>query len=211
MVFDLPSLPYAVDALKPYMSIKTLDLHHGKHHRGYVAKLNELIVGTPFESMSLEEIIRSSHTTSETEGVFNNAAQHLNHSMFWLSMTPNGAGNIPTALQRRLVAQFGSVDAFKTEFIAQGLSQFGSGWVWLVETAGCLRIQRTANAVTPIITGDVPLLVCDIWEHAYYVDYENRRADFLKIFINHLVDWEAVSSGRVASPMNCRSTSSADI
>ena len=204
MAFDLPALPYSSDALAPYMSERTLLLHHGKHHSGYVAKLNELVSGTPFDSMSLDDVIRSSHTTAETQNIFNNAAQHSNHSKFWLSMKPNGGGPVPRALARRLVAQFGSVREFKAEFVAQGLSQFGSGWVWLVETDGLLRIVRTPNAKTPIITGDVPLLACDVWEHAYYVDYENRRVDFLKVFLDHLVDWDAVESGRLGRPAEVR-------
>ncbi|MEO6074586.1 MAG: superoxide dismutase [Burkholderiales bacterium] len=198
MTFELPPLPYPAEALAPYMSVRTLLLHHGKHHAGYVSKLNELVSGTSFASLPLDEVIRSSHTTAETQNIFNNAAQHSNHCKFWLSMKPNGGGNVPGALERRLVAQFGSVNAFKAEFVAQGLSQFGSGWVWLVETEGVLRIQRTANAVTPIITGEMPLLVCDVWEHAYYLDYENRRSDYLKTFIDHLVDWEAAAAGRLA-------------
>jgi Fe-Mn family superoxide dismutase len=198
MTFELPPLPYPSDALAPYMSERTLLLHHGKHHAGYVAKLNELISDTPFASLPLDEVIRSSHRTAETQNIFNNAAQHSNHSQFWLSMKPNGGGNVPGALERRLAAQFGSVNSFKAEFVAQGLSQFGSGWVWLVEMEGQLRIQRTANAVTPIITRETPLLVCDVWEHAYYVDYENRRADYLKTFVDHLVDWEAAAAGRLA-------------
>jgi Fe-Mn family superoxide dismutase len=198
MAFELPPLPYPADALAPYMSARTLLLHHDKHHAGYVSKLNELTSGTPFANLPLDDVIRSSHTTAATQNVFNNAAQHSNHSKFWLSMKANGGGHVPGVLERRLVAQFGSVNAFKAEFVAHGLSQFGSGWVWLVEMEGVLRIQRTANAVTPIITGETPLLVCDVWEHAYYVDYENRRADFLKVFVDHLIDWEAAASGRLA-------------
>jgi Fe-Mn family superoxide dismutase len=150
--------------------------------------------------MSLDAVIRSSHTTAETQNIFNNAAQHSNHSKFWLSMKPNGGGPVPRALARRLVAQFGSVKEFKAEFVAQGLSQFGSGWVWLVETDGLLRIVRTTNAQTPIIMDDVPLLVCDVWEHAYYVDYENRRGDYLKDFLDRLVNWDAVESGLLGCP-----------
>jgi Fe-Mn family superoxide dismutase len=195
MAFELPPLPYAVDALAPYISKTTLELHYGKHHRGYVAKLNELVAGTTFETLPLDEIIRSARTTAATQAIFNNAAQHWNHTAFWHSMKPHGGGKVPAALERRIIAQFGSVEAFKSEFIAQGLAQFGSGWVWLVETSGVLRIEKTPNAVTPIVTGDTPLLVCDVWEHAYYVDYQNRRADFLRAFVDHLVNWEAASTG----------------
>ena len=201
MPFVLPPLPYRHDALEPVMSARTLNLHHGKHHAGYVSKLNELAAGTTFETLPLEEVIRSSHTTAATEAIFNNAAQHWNHCAFWLSMKPGGGGKVPAQLERRLIAQFGSVEAFKTEFVAKGLSQFGAGWVWLVETAGVLRIEKSPNAITPIITGDAPLIACDVWEHAYYVDYENRRADFLHAFINHLVDWDTAVSGRLLKPL----------
>jgi Fe-Mn family superoxide dismutase len=201
MSFDLPPLPYPNDALAPFMSVRTLELHHGKHHAGYVTKLNELISGTAFAKLTLGEIILAAHGAAEAQGIFNNAAQHANHSMFWLSMKPGGGGAVLHDFERRLVAQFGSVKAFKAEFVAQGMSQFGSGWVWLTETDGLLRIQRTGNAVTPIITGDIPLLVCDVWEHAYYVDYENRRAEFLNVFLDRLVDWSAISSGRLISSL----------
>ena len=198
MAFTLPVLPYLINALEPYVSAKALGLHHGKHHRGYVEKLNELVIGTAFETRSLEDVVRVSHTTADTEAIFNNAAQHWNHSKFWLSMKPGGGGAIPGALQKRIIADFGSVSAFKSEFVNQGLSQFGSGWVWLVETAERLKVLRTSNAVTPILAGHKPLLVCDVWEHAYYVDYENRRGDFLKAFLEHLVDWNAAVEERVA-------------
>jgi len=171
MAFTLPALPYTTNALEPYMSAKTFGLHYGKHHRGYVDKLNELVAGTAFETMSLEDVVRYSHTTPDTEAIFNNAAQHWNHGKFWHSMKPNGGGAIPGGLERQLIAEFGSVAAFKSEFVTQGVSLFGSGWVWLVETAGRLTILRTSNAVTPILAGHKPLLVCDVWEHAYYVDY----------------------------------------
>jgi Fe-Mn family superoxide dismutase len=201
MPFALPSLPYRADALEPFMSARTLNLHHGKHHQSYVTKLNELTGGTAFAKLPLEEVVRSSHSTAATEAIFNNAAQHWNHCAFWLSMKPGGGGKVPASLERRLIAQFGSVDAFKSEFVAKGLAQFGAGWVWLVETAGVLRIEKSPNAITPIITGDIPLLACDLWEHAYYVDYENRRADFLQAFLNHLVDWDTATSGRLMRPL----------
>ena len=198
MSFTLPSLPYPINALEPYMSAKTLGLHHDKHHRSYVDKLNELVAGTSFETCSLEDVVRASHAAADTETIFNNAAQHWNHSKFWHSMKPKGGGAVPGALERRLIADFGSVSVFKSEFVNQGLAQFGSGWVWLVETAGRLKILRTSNAVTPILAGYKPLLVCDVWEHAYYVDYENRRGEFLKAFLEHLVDWNAALEKSVA-------------
>jgi superoxide dismutase, Fe-Mn family len=193
VAFSLPDLPYEVDALAPNMSAKTLALHHGKHHRAYVTKLNELIAGKPFESMSLINIIRTSHGSRDTQAIFNNAGQHWNHSMFWLSMTPGGSA-VPANLQRRIVANFGSLQGFKSEFLAQGVAQFGSGWVWLVEIHGDLKILKTPNAVSPLTNHCKALLVCDVWEHAYYVDYENRRAEYLDSFLEHLVDWPTVAN-----------------
>lgn len=199
--FYLPELPYPPDSFEPFMSARTFALHHGKHHRGYVDKLNELVAGTHYETMGLEEIVRATHDLPEAQAIFNNAAQHLNHSKFWLSMKPNGGGPVPANLARRLTAEFGSVKAFKSEFVAQGLGQFGSGWVWLVAVRGRLQIGRTANAMTPVAEGHTPLMVCDVWEHAYYLDYANRRADFLKAFVDHMVDWQAVAAGRIAAPV----------
>lgn len=199
--FHLPELPYPVDSFEPFMSARTFELHHGKHHRGYVDKLNELVVGTVYETMDVEHIVRATHGHPQAQAIFNNAAQHLNHSKFWLSMKPNGGGPVPPNLARRLTAEFGSVKAFKAEFIAQGLAQFGSGWVWLVAAHGRLQIERTPNAITPVAEGHTPLMVCDVWEHAYYVDYANRRAEFLKAFLDHMVDWHAVAAGRIAAPV----------
>jgi Fe-Mn family superoxide dismutase len=176
------------------MSAKTLELHHGKHHRGYVDKLNQLAAGTPFESMTLIEVVRASHVSADDEAIFNNAAQHLNHSTFWTSLKPNGGGNIPPRLEQRLVTRFGSLGAFKDAFINMGLSQFGSGWVWLIERDGHLQIRKTPNAGTPIVEGQKVLLVCDVWEHAYYVDYENRRREFLTTFLERLVDWDSAAA-----------------
>ncbi|MFZ5789385.1 MAG: superoxide dismutase [Pseudomonadota bacterium] len=194
MPFDLPELPYAVDALAPHMSAETLEFHHGKHHRAYVTKLNELVAGTEFESMGLEELIRKSYGDAEHEAIFNNAGQHWNHAQFWLAMKPKGGGAMPGELERRIAADFGSVDAFKRRFVEQGVAQFGSGWVWLVDSDGKLEIMKTANALNPLPFGKPPLLVCDVWEHAYYIDYRNRRPDFLKAFIDYLVDWERVAT-----------------
>lgn len=192
MSFELSPLPYAEDALEPYLSARALRLHYGKHHRAYLAKLNELIEGSVYESLPLEEIILQTHDKPEARAIFNNAAQHFNHSRFWLSMKPGGGGAMPAELEERIVADFGSVDGFKSEFVAKGMGQFGSGWVWLVEGRAHLQIVTTSNAVTPIVNGLRPLMVCDVWEHAYYVDYENRRAEFLKVFVDRLADWQAV-------------------
>lgn len=194
MPFTLPELPYATDALQPVMSAETMELHHGKHHQAYVTKLNELIVGTPFESLSLEDIVCRSFGHSDSEGIFNNAGQHWNHSFFWPSMKKN-AGGLPAVLESRLNESFGSVDAFKAEFVKEGVAQFGSGWVWLVENeGGDLTVVKTPNGVNPLVLDQTPLLGCDVWEHAYYVDYRNRRPDYLKAFVEQLVDWERVAA-----------------
>jgi Fe-Mn family superoxide dismutase len=201
MTFKLPELHYAYDGLLPYMSRRTLELHHGKHHQAYVSKLNDLIAGTPFAQMPLEDIVRKSHGDPKMQAIFNNAGQHYNHSKFWLCMKPDGGSAIPHTLEKRLADRFGSLTAFKAEFVARGAAQFGSGWVWLVEkTGGGLDIVTTSNADSPLAAGHKPLLVCDVWEHAYYVDYQNRRPDFLMAFLDHLVDWSSVASGRIAEP-----------
>ena len=193
MSFPLPDLPYAADALQPHMSSTTLDLHHGKHHRGYATKLDELTKDTPYADMTLEQVVRKSHDDAKATAVFNNAAQHLNHSFFWICMTPGGS-EAPESFKAALAKTFGSFDEFKQKFIDAGLSQFGSGWVWLVENDGKLEIVKTGNAETPVASGLKPLIVCDVWEHAYYIDYQNRRADYLKTFVDKLADWKAAAA-----------------
>lgn len=196
MAFELPSLPYAQDALEPHYSANTLSFHHGKHHAAYVTKLNELIAGGDHEGKALEEIIASS-----TGGLFNQAAQVWNHSFFWNSMKPGGGGTPAGALAEAIDAAFGSFEAFKEQFKAAGVGQFGSGWVWLVKDDGALKIVTTANAETPLTDGQVPLLTCDVWEHAYYLDYQNRRPDFIQSFLDNLVNWDfaAANYDEVAS------------
>lgn len=196
MAFELPSLPYAQDALEPHYSANTLSFHHGKHHAAYVTKLNELIAGGAHEGKSLEEIIASS-----TGGLFNQAAQVWNHSFFWNSMKPAGGGTPDGALGEAIDAAFGSFEAFKEQFKTAGVGQFGSGWVWLVKDDGALKIVTTANAETPLTEGQVPLLTCDVWEHAYYLDYQNRRPDFIQSFLDHLANWDfaAANFDEVAS------------
>lgn len=194
MSFQLAPLPYAKDALEPHMSAETLDFHHGKHHNAYVVKLNELAPGTVYETLSLEDVVKQSYGKSDAVAIFNQAGQIYNHDFFWTSMAPNKADVIPAALEAALVETFGSIDQFKTDFINGGIGQFGSGWVWLVKTAeGKLAIVKTANADTPLAHGQTPLLVADVWEHAYYIDYRNRRPDFLRTFIDKLVNWEKVA------------------
>lgn len=192
-VFTLPELPFAKDALAPHMSAETFDFHHGKHHNAYVGKANELIQGTGLENLSLEEIVKEAKAKNMGP-LFNNVGQHYNHSFFWQCMTPNGGGAPTGALAEKIDASFGSFNVFKDEFVNGGMGQFGSGWVWLVDNNGTLEIAKTANAESPLTEGKTPLLVCDVWEHAYYLDFQNRRPDFLKSFLDNLVNWDFVAS-----------------
>lgn len=194
MSFELPSLPYANDALAPYMSAETLDFHHGKHHQTYVTNLNNLLKDNELQGASLEDIVVKSSKDTSMAGIFNNAGQHWNHILFWQCMKPNGGGSIPSELEARLNSDFGSVDEFKQCFINVGASQFGSGWVWLVIDNNKLKIVKTSNGHNPMVDGMKPILTCDLWEHAYFLDYRNKKFDYLKAFINHLVDWEFVNS-----------------
>ena len=188
MEHTLPPLPYAKDALQPHISAETLEFHHGKHHQTYVTNLNNMIKGTEYENLSLEEIIKKSQG-----GVFNNSAQVWNHTFFWNCMTPNGGG-APTGKVADLInAKWGSFDKFKEEFQKSAVSNFGSGWTWLVQkTDGTVDIVNTSNAGTPLTTADKPLLTADVWEHAYYIDYRNARAKFLDAFWN-VVNWDFVN------------------
>jgi Fe-Mn family superoxide dismutase len=181
----LPPLPYPLDALEPHMSGETLEYHHGKHHKTYVTKLNELIKGTQYEGMDLDEIVRTSK-----DAIFNNAAQTWNHTFFWNCLSPEGGGKPKGQLASAIDASFGSFDAFKDKFTTAATEHFGSGWAWLARNdAGALSIYTTPNADTPIAHGDTPLLTCDVWEHAYYIDYRNERPKFLKAFWK-IVNWE---------------------
>lgn len=189
MAFTLPELPYALDALAPHISKETLEYHYGKHHQGYVNNLNKAIEGTDMASLSLEEIIRKS-----SGGVFNNAAQVWNHTFYWHSLSPNGGGEPAGELRKAIEAKWGSVDAFKTAFSQSAAGNFGSGWTWLVKKAdGSLDIVNTSNAGTVVNTDDKALLTCDVWEHAYYIDYRNARPKYLESFWN-LVNWEFAAS-----------------
>ena len=185
---ELPQLPYALDALEPHMSAETLEYHHGKHHKAYVEKLNELGAGTQGAEMDLEELVRNTEGT-----IFNNAAQAWNHAFFWNCLSPDGDRKPTGRLAHAIDASFGSFDAFKEKFTAAAVAVFGSGWAWLVRNpSGAVSIQATANAFTPITGEDTPLLTCDVWEHAYYIDYRNARPDFLKAYWN-IVNWEFAS------------------
>ena len=188
MKLELPALPYARDALEPHMSARTLEFHHGKHHNAYVVKGNELLEQAGVTAGSLEELVKL--TAAKGGPLFNNVGQVYNHNFFWSSMKPKGGGAPTGAIADRINADFGGYDKFRTEFVNGGIGQFGSGWVWLVSEGGKLKIAKSANAETPLTAGAKPLLVCDVWEHAYYLDYQNRRPDFLAAFLDHLVNWD---------------------
>jgi Fe-Mn family superoxide dismutase len=195
MAFELPDLPYPHDALAPVMSKETLEYHHDKHHNAYVVNGNKLLEGSGLEGKSLEEIVKASYDGGKGGGLFNNASQHWNHIEFWKWMKPNGGGNIPGELEKKIVSDFGSVDKMKEDFIAAGVGQFGSGWCWLIlGKDGKLAITKTPNGVNPLATGEgTALLGCDVWEHSYYIDYRNARPDYVKAFVNDLVNWERVA------------------
>ena len=191
MEHQLPALPFALDALAPHMSRETLEFHHGKHHQAYVTNLNNLSKGTEFASMSLEEIVRK----APAGGVFNNAAQIWNHSFFWNCLSSKGGGEPRGALLEAINKKWGGYAAFKEAFHKSAVGNFGSGWTWLVKKAdGTVDIVNTGNAATPLTTADKPLLTVDVWEHAYYIDFRNRRPDFVTTFLNHLVNWSFAES-----------------
>jgi len=190
MAFELPPLPYDKTALEPVMSAKTLEFHHGKHHQAYVTNLNNLVKDTPLAGKSLEEIIKTTAKDESKAGVFNNAAQVWNHTFFWNSMKPNGGGAPSGDVAQAITKFFGGLDKFKEQFKTTAVGQFGSGWGWLVAEKGELKIVKTPNAVTPITSGQTPLITCDVWEHAYYLDYQNRRPDFVQAFLDKLVNWD---------------------
>jgi len=197
MSIDFPALPYAINALEPHVSAKTLALHHGKHQKGYVEKLNSAIAGTAYAGKSLEAIIGAAHEASET-GIFNNAAQSWNHTFLWNSMSPNGGGEPVGSLADAIDNRFGTIQSFKTEFKAAALAQFGSGWTWLVRTATELDIVSTGNADTPLLHGSTPLLTLDVWEHAYYLDFQNKRDAYIDAFLSNLINWEFAAENYVA-------------
>ena len=188
--FTLPALPYAQNALEPYVSAKTMSIHYGKHHQVYVDNLNKLVAGTPLASQSLEKIITGTAGMTDKTAVFNNAAQTWNHTFFWSSMKQAGGGKPTGRLLQLIEASFGSYEKFRTGFIDAAVSQFGSGWVWLVQEGDLLKIEKTSNADTPMAHGKQVLLTCDVWEHAYYLDYQNRRKDFVQVFLDHLANWD---------------------
>ena len=191
MTFTLPDLPYAHDALQPYMSKETLEYHHDKHHQAYVTNGNNLLKGTEFEGKSLEEIVKGSF--GKNAGLFNNAAQHYNHTLFWKMMKPKGGGTkLPGKLAKKIDEDLGGFEKFKADFAAAGAGQFGSGWAWLSVKNGKLEVTKTPNGENPLVHGGSPILGVDVWEHSYYIDYRNRCPDYLKAFIENLVNWEYV-------------------
>ena len=194
MSFELPKLNYSKASLSPIMSEETLDLHHGKHHQTYITNLNKLIKNTEMSKMSLEEIIINSSKDKSKVGIFNNASQHWNHVMFWKCMKPGGGGAMPEKLKKKIVSDFGNTGEFKKQFIQAGITQFGSGWCWLSINNNKLVISKTPNAENTLIQNMKPILCCDLWEHSYYVDYRNRRPEYLENFYEKLVNWEFVES-----------------
>ena len=194
MSFELPKLDYAKNALAPIMSEETLDLHHGKHHQTYITNLNNFIKDTDMAGMSLEEIVHNSSKDKSKAGIFNNASQHWNHELFWKCMKPNGGGSMPKKLEDRIKSDLGSIEEFKKQFIQAGITQFGSGWCWLSISNGKLVVSKTPNAENPLIHNMKPILGCDVWEHSYYVDYRNRRPEYLEKFFDKLINWEFVES-----------------
>jgi len=188
--FELPSLPYDKAALEPHMSAETFSYHHEKHHQTYVTNLNNLVSGTSFETQTLPEIIRNTAGDNENVGVFNNAAQIWNHTFYWNSMKPSGGGEPQGELLEQINKDFGSYDKFKEEFKKAGATQFGSGWAWLVWKNGSLQVMKTANADLPMAHGAEALMTADVWEHAYYIDYRNKRPDYLAVFLDKLVNWD---------------------
>jgi Fe-Mn family superoxide dismutase len=190
----LPDLPYALDALEPTISARTLEFHHQKHHNAYVVNTNSMVAGTELEGKDLITVINASAKESKFSALFNNAAQVFNHSFYWRCMSPDGGGEPHGEVARRLKEDFGGYEKFVDTFVAAAVTQFGSGWAWLVLHGEKLEILKTSNADTPILHGHTPLLVVDVWEHAYYLDYQNRRIDYLREFMAKLVDWSFVNS-----------------
>lgn len=194
MAITLPDLPYPKDGLTPHVSERTLDFHHGKHHNTYVVNANKLLEGTDLAGEKLEDIIKKTAGDAAKVGIFNNVAQVWNHSFYWQCMKPKGGGAPQGPIAEKISADFGSYEKFAEEFKNAGFTQFGSGWAWLILKEGKLEIMKTPNADTPVAHGLKPLLAVDVWEHAYYLDYQNRRADYLSAFVENLINWDFVNA-----------------
>lgn len=193
MSYELPPLPYAYDALEPHVSKSTLEFHHDKHHAKYVSNYNDMTKGTDMESKSIEEVIKATYNDSSKSGLFNNAAQAWNHTFYWNCMKPGGGGEPTGQLAEKIASDFGSFDKFQEQFKQAASTQFGSGWAWLVLDNGTLKVTKTLNAENPIAMGQTPLLTIDVWEHAYYLDYQNKRPDYIDTFLSSLVNWDFVA------------------
>ena len=194
----LPPLPWPNDALSPYISANTIGFHYGKHHQGYVNNLNPLVVGTPLADQPLEAVIKATANQADQVAIFNNAAQVWNHTFYWNSLRPKGGGKPSGALAELIEKSFGGFDPFKMEFAKAATSQFGSGWAWLVKDGDKLAVTKTGNADTPIVHGQQPLLTIDVWEHAYYLDYQNRRADYVAAVLDNLINWDFAAQNLAA-------------
>ncbi|MGE5431095.1 MAG: superoxide dismutase [Syntrophomonadaceae bacterium] len=193
MALTLPDLPYSKDALEPYVSAKTLEFHHDKHHNAYVQNANKMLEGSDLANADLETIVKKTYGDTSKTGLFNNAAQVWNHSFLWKCMKPNGGGMPTGDIAGMIEKSFGNYQKFVEEFKNAGATQFGSGWAWLILKDGKLQVTKTPNADTPIAHGETPLLTVDVWEHAYYLDYQNRRPDYLSTFVEHLINWDFVN------------------
>ena len=194
MAITLPQLPFSIGALEPHISARTLEFHHGKHHNAYVTNGNKLMAGTDWDNMDPEAIIRKAAIDQNAVGIFNNVAQAWNHSFYWNCIKPQGGGAPSGAIAGKITSDFGSYEKFLDEFKNAGATQFGSGWAWLVLDGRKLRVVKTPNAGNPLTLGMIPLLTVDVWEHAYYLDYQNRRPDYLSVFAEKLINWEFVNS-----------------
>lgn len=191
MAFELPNLPYAYDALEPFMSRETLEYHHDKHHQAYVTACNTLIKDSGLEGKSLEDVVKGSF--GKNQPLFNNAAQHYNHTLFWQWMKKNGGGNkLPEKLSKAIQSDLGGFDKFRADFVAAGIGQFGSGWAWIAVKDGKLSIMKTPNGENPLVHGATPILGVDVWEHSYYIDYRNARQKYLEAFVDSLINWDFV-------------------
>ncbi|HEY9764374.1 MAG TPA: superoxide dismutase [Trichocoleus sp.] len=199
MAYELPPLPYAYDALEPHVSRGTLEFHHDKHHAAYVNKYNELIQGTEYENQSIEEVIKAVAGNPDQGAIFNNGAQAWNHTFYWNCMKPGGGGTPSGDLAQKIDADFGGFDKFAEAFKNAGATQFGSGWAWLVLENGTLKVTKTPNADNPLTHGQVPLLTMDVWEHAYYLDYQNSRPNYMDSFLKNVVNWDFVSQNLAAA------------
>lgn len=193
MAYSQPALPYADNALAPHISTETIGFHYGKHHATYIKKYNNMVAGTPFDDQNIEDVIVATANNPEKAGLFNNGAQAWNHSFYWNSLSPNGGGKPSGEIAGKIDTDFGNYDAFKEELANAAATQFGSGWAWLVLDKGQLKVVKTANAQTPLTSGMIPILTIDVWEHAYYLDFQNRRPDYVAAVIDDLLNWDFAS------------------